>query len=117
MPADADNFMKRVAQVDVSKQFSDNRIVKGIDEIKQESLPKEFSGSVDDYKRMAMDRYEGAVNEYNSSMERASRLANEYATTKDPEMLKAVQQAIQQAVSSSEEIRGLKLELNIDEKN
>ncbi len=117
MQQDADAFMSRVAAVNVDTKFKDEVLTKAISEIKQESVPTTFKGSLNDYKRDAMNRYDGAVNNYNSAMENASRLANQYSMDKNPETLKAVQDAIQVAVRSSEEIRGLKIELNIEDKD
>ena len=55
------------------------------------------------------------VENYNRNMEMATNLSREYASNRNPEVLRQVQEAIQVAVRSSEEIRELKIELNIDD--
>ena len=111
----ADEFMRRVAATDVSRQFQDQRLSDAIKGVKREQVPKSFNGSTAEYRKQAESRYKNAVANYNNNMKIAQQLSTEYATNSNPETLRSVQEAIQIALRASEEIRDLKVELKIDD--
>ncbi len=111
-------FINTISGID-DVNFSSEQLEAAIANIKKEKdAPKyNYNGlTAREYKKDVKARYKSAVETYNTNMERAKLLAQQYASSNDPVILKAVNEAIEKAVTSSEVIRGLKTELKIDDK-
>ena len=108
------SFAEKIKLIDPKQIAGDARLASAIGGIKK-APQKGWTAA--EYRRDATARYEGAISSYNQSIERAINLSNQYANTRNPELLNQLESAIAEAANASESIRELKIELKIDDKN